>query len=180
MGSFNSTIFPEIQTMLRLALLCLMADVYSEAGLVAYPNGALVPYDGANIAATNAHLAYKGYLGYGYHYLGKRSAEAEADPGLVAYPNGALVPYDGANLAATQAHLATTYPRFGYHGYHYIGKRSAEAEAEADPALVAYSNGAVVPYYAPLHGGLGCWTLWLSLLGLDWRVLKLSTVQIIL
>merc|ERR1711973_188818 len=104
MGSFNSTIFPEIQTMLRLALLCLMAAVYSEAGLVAYPNGALVPYDGANIAATNAHLAYKGYLGYGYHYLGKRSAEAEAD---------------------------------------------------ADPALVAYSNGAVVPYYAPLHGGLG-------------------------
>merc|ERR1711970_1348456 len=129
MGSFNSTIFPEMQTMLRLALLCLMAAVYSEAGLVAYPNGALVPYDGANIAATNAHLAYKGYLGYGYHYLGKRSAEAEADPGLVAYPNGALVPYDGANLAAT-------YPRFGYHGYHYIGKRSAEAEAEADPALV--------------------------------------------
>merc|ERR1712200_108514 len=104
MGSFNSTIFLEIQTMLRLALLCLMASVYSEAG-------------------------------------------------LVAYPNGALVPYDGANLAATQAHLATTYPRFGYHGYHYIGKRSAEAEA--DPALVAYSNGAVVPYYAPLHGGYG-------------------------
>merc|ERR1712168_355069 len=109
MGSFNSTIFLQTQTMLKLALLCLMAAVYSEAGLVTYPNGAVVPYDPANIAATNAHLA-------------------------------------------------TTYPRFGgYHGLGYplVGKRSAEAEAEADPGLVAYSNGAVVPYYAPLHGSLG-------------------------
>merc|ERR1712142_867960 len=109
MGSFHSTIFLQTQIMLKLALLCLMAAVYSEAGLVTYPNGAVLPYDPANIAATNAHLA-------------------------------------------------TTYPRFGHHGYgyhglgyHLVGKRSAEA----DPGLVAHSNGAVVPYYAPLHGGLG-------------------------
>merc|ERR1712212_551719 len=102
MGSFNSTIFLQTQTMLKLALLCLMAAVYSEAGLVTYPNGAVVPYDPANIAATNAHrvntyprFGYHGYgyHGLGYHLVGKRSAEAEADPGLVAYSNGAVVPY---------------------------------------------------------------------------------------
>ena len=43
--------------------------------LVRYPNGAVVPYDPANQAATAAHLAYTGH-GYGhagYHYLGKFS-----------------------------------------------------------------------------------------------------------
>merc|ERR1712187_882048 len=64
----------------------------------------------------------------GYHYLGKRSAEAEpkaeADPALLYSP---------------------------YAGYHYLGKRSAEAEpeanadAEADPYLL-YGYG-----YAGLH-----------------------------
>merc|ERR1712201_8409 len=69
--------------------------------LVHYPNGAAVPYHGANIAATNAHLASKGYLGFPFIYGRKKR---EADP-LVHYPNGAAVPYDGANLAATNAHL---------------------------------------------------------------------------
>merc|ERR1711970_1145272 len=57
---------------------------------------------------------YRGYGGYG-HYLGKRSADAEAEPG------------------------------YGYGGYgHYLGKRSAEAEA-------GYRYGG----YGGYHGGYG-------------------------
>ena len=150
--------------------MCLIACV--NGGLVSYPNGAIVPYDPANQAATAAHLAYKGYLGYGaigynvhpVHQIWKRSA----DPSLVAYPNGALVPYDGANQAATAAHLAYKghlgYAGvYGYPAVHQVLKRSADADADADPnvvpygsygygvlpvtrvPLVAHPNGAVVP-----------------------------------
>merc|ERR1712058_81766 len=92
----------------------------STLSLVHYPNGAAVPYDGANLAATNAHLAYKGYLGFPHHGLvnpyvfGRK--KREADP-LVHYPNGAAVPYHGANIAATNAHLASKgYLGFPHHG----------------------------------------------------------------
>ena len=92
------------------------------------------------------------------------SVEAAPKPwgvagGLVSYPNGAVVPYDPANQAATAAHLATTgqlgYAPYTHLGYgHYIGKRAAEAEADADAVhLVSYANGAVVPYNPALHGG---------------------------
>merc|ERR1712243_64055 len=85
--------------------------------LVHYPNGAAVPYDGANIAATNAHFLSKGY-GYPYlhapYLIGKKKREADS---LVHYPNGAAVPYDGANLAATSAHLLSKgYLGFPHHG----------------------------------------------------------------
>merc|ERR1712064_78153 len=94
-------------------------------GLTTYANGAVVPTDPNNLAATSAHLASKGI-----HFIGKREAEAEADPylyypaypgvtsvgGLTTYSNGAVVPTDLNNQAATAAHLATTYPRPAY-GY---------------------------------------------------------------
>jgi len=115
-------------------------------GLVTYPNGAVVPLDPANQAATAHHLAAKGYglgflgyAGHGVHYIGKREADAEADASLVAYPNGALVPFNPA-----------LHGYAAYHGVHYIGKR--EADAEADASLVSYANGALVPYNPYLHG----------------------------
>ena len=141
--------------------MCLIACV--NGGLVSYLNGAVVPYDPANQAATAAHLASKGYLGYGaigynvhpVHQIWKRSA----DPSLVAYPNGALVPYDGANQAATAAHLAYKghlgYAGvYGYPAVHQVWKRSADATPYGYPygygvlpgvPLVAHPNGAVVP-----------------------------------
>merc|ERR1711944_98222 len=98
--------------------------VTSVGGLTTYANGAVVPTDPSNLAATHAHLASKGL-----HLLGKREAEAEpwygyypAYPGvtsvgaLTTYSNGAVVPTDLNNQAATAAHLATTYPRPAY-GY---------------------------------------------------------------
>ena len=122
--------------------------------LVTYPNGAQVPFDGANLAATQAHLAYKGYGPYhaglyhgGVHYIGKR--EAEADASLVTYSNGAVVPYNP---------YLHGFAGYGYHGVHYLGKREAEADASFYYAPLAYSyplvhhvplvahpNGAVVP-----------------------------------
>ena len=85
--------------------------------LITYANGAVVPADYNNLAATSAHLASHGYAHYaGYPYVyGKRSAEAEADPqllyaapyalpyayvvpGLVAHPNGAVVPLEPADV----------------------------------------------------------------------------------
>merc|ERR1712018_362663 len=95
--------------------------ITSVGGLTTYANGAVVPTDPANLAATSAHLASKGY---GYHLLGKREAESDpyygyfpSYPGVTSvgaqttYTNGAVVPTDLNNLHATAAHLATTYPR---------------------------------------------------------------------
>merc|ERR1712039_1138414 len=91
----------------------------------------------------HAPLAY-GY-GYpsvysGYHYYGKRSADAEpkaeADPYVV---------YSGLGYAG----------HYGYAGYgHYYGKRSADAEPKADAYYGYY--GYARPYggyygYAPLR-----------------------------
>merc|ERR1712034_120673 len=100
----------------RLIMQLLVAALFlasSSLALVHYPNGAVVPYHGANVAATNAHLASKGF-GYLYAPYGKK--KREADP-LVHYPNGAAVPYDGANLAATNDHLLSKgYLGFPHHG----------------------------------------------------------------
>merc|ERR1712058_166279 len=105
--------------------------VSSTLSLVHYPNGAAVPYHGANIAATNAHLVSKGYLGFPHHglvnpyLLGRK--KREADP-LVHYPNGAAVPYDGANIAATNAHLLSKGYGYPYlHPPYLIGKKKREA-----------------------------------------------------
>merc|ERR1711874_767678 len=65
----------------------------------------------------------------GYHYLGKRSADAdaEADAGLLY---SAYSPY--------------TYGAYPYYsGYHHFGKRSADADADA-----AYLYGAAYHPYA--------------------------------
>merc|ERR1712088_94414 len=99
------------------------------------------------LAAVNAepeskpyyHGGYGGYGLGGYHYLGKRSAEAEAepeaDPLLVGYS-----PY-GNGYALPTVH----------YGYHLIGKRSADAEPESKP----YYYGGLYGGYGGLYGGYG-------------------------
>merc|ERR1712173_399431 len=90
--------------------------VTSVGGLTTYSNGAVVPTDPANLAATSAHLA-----GKGLHYIGKREAEpyygiygaypvtssviTSINPAVTSYANGAIVPTDPIGLAATSAHL---------------------------------------------------------------------------
>merc|ERR1711962_1621784 len=138
-------------SMISLIVLGLAACV--SGSLVTYPNGAQVPYDGANLAATHAHLASKGYyhggLAYGglvhhggVHYIGKR--EAEADASLVTYANGAVVPYN------PYLH-GVGYGLYG--GVHYLGKREAEADASyLYPATLAYSYPVVHHVGVPLVG----------------------------
>jgi len=98
-----------------------------------------------------------GYYGhpYGYgryygHYLGKRSADAEAEPeadaaahygayygGYYGYPYGRYYgygyPYYYHPVAASVSHQHVSTPAATY-GVHQIHKR--EAEAEADPAVL--------------------------------------------
>merc|ERR1712142_115735 len=100
--------------------------VAAQAQLVAYPNGAVAPFDPNNAAATKEHFAALAEAGavvnpYNTHaqdlavphlvaplYYGKRSAEPQvlgAD-GLVTYPNGARAPFDPNVALATAQHYA--------------------------------------------------------------------------
>merc|ERR1739838_512496 len=94
-------------------------------GLVAHPNGAVVPLDEPAVAAARAdHLASQGiayaaaapviaaapliasapYAAVGYGYSGPLNLNTQ----LIAHPNGAVVPVDEPAVAAARAdHLAT-------------------------------------------------------------------------
>merc|ERR1711935_854292 len=76
----------------------------SFTGLVAHPNGAVVPIDTPAVAAARAdHLLSKGVYGGVY----ANAAPVAAYGGLVAHPNGAIVPVDEPAVAAARAeHLA--------------------------------------------------------------------------
>merc|ERR1711950_54814 len=102
--------------------------------------------------------------GYPYAYYGKREAEAEPEPWTVGQiAAGAHVaeaikdgrPHNvGVITNAAIAPVATyaAYPYAHHYPYAYYGKREAEAEPEADPALV-YSTGLVgaYPYAVGAH-----------------------------
>merc|ERR1719204_274290 len=108
--------------MISLIVLGLAACV--SGSLVTYPNGAQVPYDGANLASKGylGGLVYGGLVHHGgVHYIGKREAEAEADASLVTYSNGAVVPYN--------PYLHGVGYGLYHGGVHYLGKREAEADA---------------------------------------------------
>merc|ERR1711884_949589 len=104
--------------------------VAAHAQLVAYPNGAVAPFDPNNAAATKEHFAALAEAGsivnpYTTHaqdlavpvvvpaaglYYGKRSADPQvvgAD-GLVTYPNGAVAPFNPTWLLLLPS---TTLPR---------------------------------------------------------------------
>merc|ERR1711939_432314 len=92
--------------------------VAAHAQLVAYPNGAVAPYDPNNAAATKEHFVALSEAGavvnpYFTHaqdlvvsaplFYGKRSADAQH---LVTYPNGAVAPFDPNVALATAQHYA--------------------------------------------------------------------------
>merc|ERR1712058_108306 len=131
-----------------ISLLVVGLAACASGSLVTYPNGAQVPYDPANLHATAAHLATRGYgyhglVGYaGIHHLGKRS--------LVSYDNGAVVPY---NPYLHHGVIAPAHP----HGFHVVGKREAEADPSlllaGVPALYGYGSYGVIPVVGvPLVG----------------------------
>ena len=127
-------------------------------GLVAHPNGAVVPVDEPAVQAKKAeHFAAKGlplaaapavYAGaYAGAYAGYPYAAGYALPyaagyqGLVAHPNGAVVPVDEPAVAAAKAE-------------HFAAKGLPLAPVAplayaAQPGLTVHPNGAVVPVESP-------------------------------
>jgi len=132
------------------------------AQALAGPSG-LLPIYGAGVYGAGVYGAGvygAGYNGYalGAHYLGKRSADsdAEAKPWLTyaaaAYPYAATYahaayPYAGVYGAGVYGAGYNGYA-LGYNGYntHFIGKRSAEAEAEPEAWYGAYNGYAGYGY----------------------------------
>merc|ERR1711892_841793 len=100
------------------------------AQLVAYPNGAVAPFDPANAAATKEHFAALAEAGavvnpYFTHaqglaaplalplhhalphvLYGRKKRQVLESDGLVTYPNGARAPYDHNVAIATANHYA--------------------------------------------------------------------------
>merc|ERR1711971_1042285 len=115
------------------------------------------PY--TTVAAAVPHTY--AYPSYPYAYYGKREAEAEPEPWTVGQiAAGAHVaeaikdgrPHNvGVITNAAIAPIAATHVAYAGYPYAYYGKREAEAEPEADPALV-YSTGLVgYPYAVGAH-----------------------------
>merc|ERR1712119_23726 len=108
--------------------------------------------------------------GYPYAYYGKREAEAEPEPWTVGQiaagahvaeaikdgrPHNVGVITNAAIAPVAATHVVSAYAGYPYayygYPYAYYGKREAEAEPEADPALV-YSTGLVgCPYAVGAH-----------------------------
>jgi len=150
------------------------ADADADAAYLAYGYGLPYAYTGVPFGSSTgldpitqgldpvtqgaALPAYTGYTGYYGHFLGKRSADADADAFYAAYPYTAPVAYAGVPFGSstgldpiTQGLDASTQgyaPFYGYSGYygHYLGKRSADAEADADAFYAAYPYAAPVTY----------------------------------
>jgi hypothetical protein len=101
------------------------------------------------LAEPEADAQFYGYGGYPYYDAGHTSL------GLTAYSNGAVTPTKTFAVQAAEAQhfaakAAATPYGFGYpyaYGAHYIGKR--EAEPEADAQFIGY------PYLASPHTSLG-------------------------
>jgi len=132
---------------------------YSNLGYAGYPYAAGYSTYGAYPYATYG-LGYTGYTGYGAHFVGKRSADAESDakPWLT-YANYGYAGYPYASTygayaypSAVYSHAAYAAPVATYAGAHFIGKREAEAESDAKPWLT-YANYGYAGYpYASTYG----------------------------
>merc|ERR1712176_637692 len=150
MGILNLSLVEEGSKMKFIAAACL-------AAAFAEPE-AKADADAALLYGAYGYAGYAGYAGYPYaygaygaHYIGKREAEAEpeADPALLygayGYAGYAGYPYAGLSAYAGYPYAAAygAYP-YAYGAYgHYLGKRPADAEpeAEADPALLYGAYG---------------------------------------
>merc|ERR1711909_179642 len=138
--------FAELSVIMQflIAASLLVADI--NAQLVTHANGAVTPYDPNLAIATNAHLAAKGYLGYGYPYAyghGVVYGKREAEPAhLVTHANGAVTPYDPNLAIASKGYLGYGYPYAYRHGVVY-GKR----EAQVPVSLVTGFSHVAHPYF---------------------------------
>merc|ERR1711935_781334 len=117
---------------------------YAYAGVPFGSSSGLDPITQGLDPVTQGALPYAGYAGYYGHYIGKRSADADAYYGAYAYAAG--VPF-GSSTQGLDASTQGYSPYFGYAG-HYIGKRSADADAYygAYPYAAPVAYAAAVPF----------------------------------
>jgi len=130
-------------------------------GFVQYSNGAVVPQDTASVmAAKGAHLNAKAMV-HPYHILKAVVPTVKATPEMTetkkvvtyatpsypfysGYPH--VAPYNAypyaTPLTTGVTPVYTTPLTHVQAPYHHLIKREAEAEAEADPALVYHHGGA--------------------------------------
>merc|ERR1711902_416137 len=178
MGQFHSDFSINTFTMKFLVLsacLAVSSAAPSFFGLVAHPNGAVVPVDEPAVAAARAdHLAAKGvvaHAAYGHAavpavahaavpaavhvgYTGGYTGPLNLNTHLVAHPNGAVVPADEPAVAAARAdHLAAkgvvAYAPAAAPAAYAPVTPVAAAHGVAHLGLVAHPNGAVVPVDEP-------------------------------
>merc|ERR1712066_440928 len=169
MGILSLSLVEEGSIMRFIAAACLVAATFAEPEAKADADAAVLygayGYSGLGYAGYHG-LGYAGYAGYPYahgaypyahgaHYIGKRSADAEpeADAAVLygAYGYGGLG-YAGYHGLGYRGYAGYPYAYGAYpyaYGAHYIGKRSADAEPEAD-ADAAYLYGTYG--YAGYHG----------------------------
>merc|ERR1712134_162030 len=148
MGTLSWSLVEEGSKMKFVAAACIVAVVFAEPEAKADADAALLyggyGYTGLGYAGLGySGLGYAGYgypyAGYGYgHYLGKRSADAEpeadaeADAALLYGGYGYTgLAYSGLGYAGL-GYAGLGYAGLGYGYGHYLGKRSADAEPEAE------------------------------------------------
>merc|ERR1711892_700411 len=150
---YSSSITSIIMEFLVLSACLAVSSAAPFYGLVAHPNGAVVPVDEPAVAAARAdHLAAKGVVAHAAYGHG---GPLNLNTHLVAHPNGAVVPADEpAVVAARAAHLAAkgvvAHAAYGHAAYAPVAAAHGVAHlGYGGPHLVAHPNGAVVPVDEP-------------------------------
>merc|ERR1712184_143703 len=150
-AEYMGTVFPrQSDNMKFFAVLALAAVAFAEPEADANADPAVLygayGYGLPYASVYGGYRTYGAYPGYSYGYYGKRSADAEpeadaeADPALLYGAYGYGLPYSSYPYAyGAYPYGYRTYGSYPY-SYGYYGKRSADAEpeadAEADPALL--------------------------------------------
>merc|ERR1712184_193967 len=152
------TVFPrQSDNMKFFAVLALAAVAFAEPEADAKADPAvLYGAYGTGLPYASVYGGYRTYGGYGaypysYGYYGKRSADAEpeaaadaeADPALLYGAYGYGLPY--SSVYRSYGAYPYGYRTYGAYPYGYYGKRSADAEPEADPALLYTTSNVVSP-----------------------------------
>merc|ERR1712184_54419 len=151
------TVFPrQSDNMKFFAVLALAAVAFAEPEADAKADPAvLYGAYGYGLPYASVYGGYRTYGAYPYTYggayYGKRSADAEpeaaadaeADPALLYGAYGCGLPC--SSVYRSYGAFPYGYRTYGAYPYAYYGKRSADAEPEADPALLYTTSNVVSP-----------------------------------
>merc|ERR1711936_287560 len=146
------TVFPrQSDNMKFFAVLALAAVAFAEPEADANADPAVLygayGYGLPYASVYGGYRTYGAYPGYSFGYYGKRSADAEPEAAADAEADPALL-YGAYGYGHTYGAYPYAYgygQTYGAYPYTYYGKRSADAEPEADPALLYTTSNVVSP-----------------------------------